>query len=75
MLTPKAPRKRGNTQEGTRQMNALDTYIELEATMTPAAYSAWCKQVGVIQEMRLRTTHKGDLDGAFAAAVADCIPA
>lgn len=49
--------------------DALDIYLAAESTMTSAAYSAFCKQVGIVQEMMLRTTHKGDLDGAFAAAV------
>jgi len=30
----------------------------------------FCRDVGVMQELLLRTTHRDDLDGAFAAAVA-----
>ena len=33
--------------------------------------SAFCRAVGIKQELLLRTTHKDDLDGSFAAAVTE----
>ncbi len=46
-----------------------------EAYISRIDDSAFCKRVGVMQEVLLRTTHKDDLDGAFAAAVTDQLAA